>query len=301
MNLIQSSVNMLERNDEIKKFIEDYPLDESLDIRIPNPKFTFKGDKIIKKAIASILAGKNILLVGPKSTGKNVLAENLCKLFSRPMWNVSFHVNIDSSVLIGTDTLKDGEVVFRKGPVARAAEAGGFLILDEINMARNEALAALHSILDYRRLIDIPGYDIIKINPATRFIATMNYNYEGTRELNEALLSRFVIIDMPIIEENDLAILLKENYQNLSDSMLDQVAKLFYDINKKAEAGEISETAIDLRGIFDSLDLFEKGLEYNEALGMCLVNKVFDPYEKSLIEDVIKSRFKNKLILGDLS
>lgn len=290
---------MLVRNEKIKKFIRDNPLDESLDIRIPNPKFTYKGDNIIKKVIAAILAGKNILLVGPKSTGKNVLAENISKLFYRPMWNVSFHVNIDSSILIGTDTLKNGEVVFRKGPVTRAAEAGGFLILDEINMARNEALATLHSILDYRRLIDTPGYELIKINPATRFIATMNYNYEGTRELNEALLSRFVIIDMPIIEEASLKELLKENYPSISDSMLDQVAKLFYDIKKKAEAGEISDTAIDLRGIFDSLDLFKEGLEYNEALCMCLVNKVFDPYEKGLIEDVIKSRFKKDLYLGD--
>ena len=52
----------------------------------------------------------------------------------------------------------------------------------------------LHETLDYRRCIDIPGYDQIRLHPASRFIATMNYGYAGTRELNEALASRFVVI-----------------------------------------------------------------------------------------------------------
>ena len=66
-------------------------------------------------------------------------------------------------------------------------------------MARNEALAVLHSLLDYRRMMDIPGYDLLELHPATRFIATMNYGYAGTRELNEALASRFVVLRLPVI------------------------------------------------------------------------------------------------------
>lgn len=291
---------MLDYNEKIRQFIDNYPIKSEYKNRIANPRYTYRGDSVIHKAITAVLSGKNILLVGAKSTGKNVLAENLSAIFHRPMWNVSFHVNIDSSILIGTDTLKDGEVIFRKGPVTKACEAGGFLVLDEINMARNEAMATLHSVLDYRRIIDIPAYDLIKIHPATRFIATMNYNYEGTRELNEALLSRFVIIDMPTIEEENLKILLKENYPNLKEEMLSQIIKLFYDIKLKADNNEISENAIDLRGIFDSLDLAKNGLEYNEALKMCLVNKVFDSFEQALITDVIKSRFKEKIYYGDM-
>lgn len=46
-------------------------------------------------------------------------------------------------------------------------------------------------------MIDVPGYERIELHPATRFIGTMNYGYAGTRELNEALVSRFLVIDMP--------------------------------------------------------------------------------------------------------
>lgn len=91
--------------------------------------------------------------------------------------------------MLGTDTFKNGEVQFRPGPVYECATRGGFGVFDEINMARNEAMAVLHSLLDYRRRIDIPGYRMIEVDPACRFIATMNYGYSGTREMNEALMS----------------------------------------------------------------------------------------------------------------
>ena len=54
---------------------------------------------------------------------------------NRLYYNVSFHVNTDSSTLIGTDTFTGGEVRLRDGPIAQAARYGGFCILDEINMA----------------------------------------------------------------------------------------------------------------------------------------------------------------------
>ena len=92
-----------------------------------------------------------------------------------------------------------GQVTFRPGPVYLCAKNGGFGILDEINMAKNEALAVLHATLDFRRAIDVPGYDRVEVDPAARFIGTMNYGYAGTRELNEALTSRFVVIQMPTL------------------------------------------------------------------------------------------------------
>ena len=68
-------------------------------------------------------------------------------------------------------------------------------------MAKNDAVSVLHATLDYRRSIDVPGYDRIDLHPAARFIGTMNYGYAGTKELNEALVSRFLVIDMPAAEQ----------------------------------------------------------------------------------------------------
>ena len=166
--------------DQVRAFRGEYDVSEGVKDRIPAPAYMYYGKEIWEQAATALLAGENILLLGPKATGKNVLAEGLAALFGRPGWDVSFHVNTDAASLIGTDTFEGGQVKLRKGPVYRCAEEGGFGILDEINMAKNEALAVLHATLDFRRVIDVPGYERITLHPAARFIATMNYGYAGT-------------------------------------------------------------------------------------------------------------------------
>ena len=90
------------------------------------PRYHFYGRRTIEQAAAALLAGENLLLSGVKATGKNVLAENLAAAFGRPDWNVSLHINMDASFLIGADSFADGRVVFRPGPVYECAKAGGF-------------------------------------------------------------------------------------------------------------------------------------------------------------------------------
>ena len=119
----------------LEQFKKQYVPDEAVRSRIAEPPVKFIGDEIMELAVAALLQGENVLLSGGKATGKNILADNLAWLFRRPVYTVSFHVNTDSSTLIGTDTFTGGEVRLRRGPVALAAQYGGFCILDEINMA----------------------------------------------------------------------------------------------------------------------------------------------------------------------
>ena len=232
---------------------------------------------------------------GGKATGKNVLAENLSAAFGRPAWDISFHVNMDAASLIGMDTFVDGRVEFRPGPVYRCAQCGGFGVLDEINMAKNEALAVLHAVLDFRRAIDVPGYDRIPLAEETRFIATMNYGYAGTRELNEALTSRFVVIQMPTITQDNLEKLLRAQFPDLAAKYAHQFALLFLDLQKKCDSAEISTKALDLRGMLDALRLIRRGIPAGAALDMGITNKAFDSYEQGLIRDVIAARLPAQL------
>lgn len=254
------------------------------------PGFQYYGKEIWEQALGALLAGENLLLVGAKATGKNVLAENLAYCFGRGDWNVSFHVNMDAAMMLGSDTFRDGQVQFRPGPVYECASQGGFCILDEINMARNEALAALHSMLDFRRILDIPGYGRLKMHPATRFIATMNYGYAGTRELNEALASRFAVIALPPANEHMLANLLEKQYGHLSDKISSSVIALFMDLQLKYQQGEISSKAVDLRGLLGALGIYQQGLGLRSALQMGLVNKVFNEDERQIIQDLLDLR-----------
>ena len=284
----------------IEQYRKDFPVAENDRIRIPSPKFKYYGNEIWQLAITAILSGENILLVGPKATGKNVLAENLSAVFGRPEWDVSFYLNTDASSLIGTDTFKNGEVSFRKGPIYACAEAGGFGVLDEINMAKNESLAVLHATLDFRRIIDVPGYSRISLAPSTRFIATMNYGYAGTRELNEALTSRFMVINMPIISGANLEKLLIQQHPTLKKEYASQLTALFEEIRKKCESSEISTKALDLRGLLASVNLVEHGLTMRDALNIAIINKSFDEFERTLVEDIVSARIDGKLKKEDI-
>ena len=281
--------------EELKVRLEEFKTCHSVDSavqgRIIRPPVEFIGDEIMEQAVSALLQGENILLCGGKATGKNILADNLAWLFGRPSYNVSFHVNTDSATLIGTDTFVGGEVRLRRGPVAQAAQYGGFCILDEINMAKNEAVAVMHSVLDYRRLIDVPGYDCIPMHAATRFIATMNYGYAGTRELNEALVSRFTVIRMPTLQEQQLERLLRANVPNASSENMQRCIGLFLDINEKAVNGEISTHPVDLRGMIAALRLMTQGMAPRQAVDMGITNKCFDEYEHQLVADVVMTRF----------
>ena len=304
VNKMNNYLQKLNINESLKKEInsyrESYPVSKELLYRIPKPDNLYYGDEIWNQAVTALLCGENILLVGHKATGKNIFAENLAAAFGRPKWDISFHVNMDAASLIGMDTFRNGEVTFRPGPVYSAAKSGGFAILDEINMAKSEAMAVLHATLDFRRTIDVPGYDRIDLHPATRFIATMNYGYSGTKELNEALVSRFAVIKMPMISKDNLIKLIQDKFETISEQAAEEFANVFLDLQKKCENSEISSKALDIRGLLDSIALMEKGLEVHTALDMGITNKSFDMYEQTLIKDTIGARISKKIKTEDL-
>ena len=294
MNEIYSFLREQNLSEALIRALEDaaaaHPVPEKARERAADPPIPFYGKETLEAAIAALLEGQNLLLVGAKATGKNVLAENLARLFSRPVYNVSFHVSTGSAELIGTDTFRGGEVRLRKGIITECAEAGGFGILDEINMAKSDAVAVLHATLDQRRVIDVPGYERIRLHPATRFVATMNYGYAGTKELNEALVSRFLVIEMPPQTEETLAYVLGKTHPDLSPAARDQLIGLFLDLQEKAAAGEITSRAIDLRGLVAAVGTVRRGLSARAALAMGLSNKCFDPLEREIVGDVLASR-----------
>lgn len=280
---------------ELEYFRKEYKLQDGDEKRVPQPLYPFFGKEELEIAITVLLDGGNLLLTGEKATGKNILAENLSSLFNRPQYNASFNINTDSNSLLGCDTFKNNEVIFQPGLIMECADRGGFGIFDEINMAKNEALAVLHSALDYRRVIDISGYEIKKIHEATRFIGTMNYGYAGTRELNEALVSRFMILELKPLGKTTLKQILDIEFSDLVEEQQEEIIGFFLDIQKKALNSEVSSKTVDLRGLLAGLRAIRRGLSPYLALTSGIVNKTFDEFERKIAKDVLKMRFPQSM------
>ena len=101
----------------VEAFRACHTVEEKEKSRMIKPDMAFFGKEVLEMGIAALLKGENLLLTGPKATGKNMLAENLAWIFARPVYNVSFHVNTNSGDLIGTDTFLNNEVQLRKGSI----------------------------------------------------------------------------------------------------------------------------------------------------------------------------------------
>ena len=286
--------------EDLRQFREKYEVAQEVRDRVIEPAIPFYGREILEMAISALLQGENLLLSGAKATGKNVLCENLAYMFGRPSYNISFHVNTDSAALIGTDTFRNNEVVLRRGPVYQCADFGGFGVFDEINMAKNDAVSVLHATLDHRRIIDVPGYNKIKVHEAARFIGTMNYGYAGTRELNEALVSRFMVIDMPALTGDTLEFLLTKMFPDMTDNAKEQFTGLFMDMQTKAYNGEISTKPLDLRGLMSAIRTIRSGLAPSSAVKMGITNKSFDIFEREIINYIVMTRVPSTWTRADI-
>lgn len=108
---------------EITEYRETYQVEQEYGSRIPKLEQFYYGKEVWEQAITAILCGENILLAGPKATGKSLFAENLAGVFARPRWDVSFHVNMDAASLIGMDTFRGERYLSDRGRVYTAGKS----------------------------------------------------------------------------------------------------------------------------------------------------------------------------------
>ena len=136
------------------------------------------------------------------------------------------------------------------------------------------------------------GYDQIPVHPATRFIATMNYGYAGTRELNElSPPGLWSFRCLPSRRTSDPVTAagipgIKSSSQNNFRS--------FSDIEKKCESGETDWKSPWPAWTAGCSAAYPEWTLPLSCTGYGLTNKTFDAYEQTLIRDIITTRISKK-------
>lgn len=253
------------------------------------------NDNLLIDAMTALAMGKNVLLKGPTGTGKTKLAETLSSLLNQPMFSINSSVDLDAESLMGFKTLAydNGKQVidFIPGPVTNAMKHGTLLYIDEINMAKPETLPLINGVLDYRRTVTNPfTNEMITAKEGFNVIAAINEGYIGTVPLNEALKNRFIVIDVPYIQSEQLKQLIKSNAVLTDDRVIDLFVTLSSDLIQGVEQGKISEDAASIRALLDACDL-SAYIPEKRAIHRAIVDKLEEEREKQFVINLAETLF----------
>ncbi len=246
-------------------------------------------------AITTLAMGKNLLLKGPTGAGKTKFAETLSYLFQQPMYSINCSVDLDAESLMGFKTLAyqdEKQVIeFVPGPVTNAMTNGTFLYIDEINMAKPETLPLINGVLDYRRTVTNPfTNEMITAKEGFNVIAAINEGYIGTVPLNEALKNRFIIIDVPYIEGDQLKELIKTNTKLTDHRTIDLFVQLSADLIAAVNQGKLAEEAASIRALLDACDL-STVIPVKRAILRAIVDKLSEERERELVMNIAETLF----------
>ena len=227
-----------------------------------------------KYLVRSAVRGKNIMMTGPAGCGKTLAAKSLINGLDRP----NFYFNLGATqdpraTLIGNVHFdKSKGTYFSESLFVKAIQTPNAVILmDELTRAHPDAWNILMTVLDqgqrYLRLDEADGQATIKVAEGVCFVATANIGneYTATRQLDKALMDRFVVIEMDTLTDEEEHGLLTYLYPTVDSDVLHNVAKIAFMTrqesltdNPRISGGVSTRTSVEIAGLlFDGFTLEE--------------------------------------------
>jgi len=238
------------------------------------PKALMMSELKWKYLVRSGVRGKNIMMTGPAGCGKTMAAKSLVNSLDRPDYYFNLGATQDPrSTLIGnTHFDKNKGTYFAESHFVKAIQTpNAVILLDELSRAHPDAWNILMTVLDYGqrylRLDESNGSDTIKVADGVTFVATANIGneYTSTRVMDKALMDRFTIVEMDVLNEEDENSLLNMMFPSVDSVVLGNVAKIATltrtesgSDTARITSGISTRTTVEIAGLlFDGFSLEE--------------------------------------------
>ena len=221
-----------------------------------------------------------VFVTGLSGNGKTTMVEQACAALKRECIRVNISIETDEDDLIGGNTLVDGNVVYREGPVSIAMKRGAILILDEVDRGSNK-LMCLQAILEGKPYFNKKTGETIYPTPGFNIIGTANTKGQGTDDgrfisaqiLDDAFLERFAITveqeyPTPAVEKK---ILMKkmQRVDSVDEDFADKLVTWSEIIRKTFAEGAIDEV-ISTRRLEHIVNAFAMFNDRQKAVQLCV-------------------------------
>ena len=161
---------------------------------VPHLSFSADGSVTEVEWVRMLIeTGSHVLLEGPSGCGKSMLLSGLLQESGRDYILVTGE-EAASDDFVETTKLDGGNSSIVPGPLIRAMEEGKILVINEVNMINPKNVGHLMTAMTEGWFVAPLSGRVVRAKPGFQVIATMNFGYTGTRELNDALRARFVSV-----------------------------------------------------------------------------------------------------------
>ncbi|KAL2371085.1 hypothetical protein RJ035_001904 [Blastomyces gilchristii] len=286
-----------------------------------DPTFSMDAPTTIANTLRiarGLQSAKPILLEGSPGVGKTTLVAALAQSLGKPLTRINLSDQTDLTDLFGSDVPVEGgdmgNFSWSDAPFLRAMQTGGWVLLDEMNLASQSVLEGLNSCLDHRQQVYVAELDqTFKRHPNFVLFAAQNPHHQGggRKGLPASFVNRFTVVYADSFSDNDLKMICQRLSPLAPEKEIQQlvefVSSLNFKVTNERRLGTVGGPwEINLRDISRWLKLLESTpirVSPSQFLDVVISQRFRTPSDRTLVaslyEDVfgstpeIKSYFHN--------
>jgi MoxR-like ATPase len=222
--------------------------------------------------LRNVMRRKNTLITGPTGTGKTTLMEIMARKLNRTLHAFDMGSIADpQAALLGTHRIINGESVFDYAKFVHVVqEENPMILIDEITRTGPNVNNIFFPVLDHRRYVPIEIADsqhdrTIKVSENAVFVATANIGaeYQGTYQLDRALLRRFIPVEMDYMTvDQEIRVLMQRT--KIEEKAAKQLARFADDVRVQARDGKLT-TSLSHGEILELGEMIKDGVSFVDA------------------------------------